>query len=395
MQLGWIDFSKNERNKIIQTLKILEDSAALDELGIGVIRDGYSDMLFPGISTLQKRAKYFVLLPYIFAMAERGNFEKASDVLPWIRKQEDALVAVLLKNSVDTTGVVGLRAHGQGKTVKTKPLEMYWNGMRVFGIVRNDKLSVSNVCHIIYGKQARKKALSIKTEAKRREGEGFDDETAINENLTMFSSLSANYPFMTEAAIELTSEEAHFLYQKIIASEKVKSSLLAFLLREKLLFPDFNDIDETILPDNLKETVVLAKNFSDFIEGAHIRYNVIYSRSSGEGDAEMADKYIKWQNECRFDSLDLPSVFSKINCDGQTIGFINSFYEASRINDETAIDRLIINREREKKQERAKLCKPQEYKYKRPDDINKLTYRYGTAKTILKDIFDGMGVSNG
>jgi hypothetical protein len=36
MQLGWIDFSRSERNKIIQTLKMLEESTALDELGIGV-----------------------------------------------------------------------------------------------------------------------------------------------------------------------------------------------------------------------------------------------------------------------------------------------------------------------------------------------------------------------
>ena len=50
----------------MQTLKLLEESTALEVLGIGVIRDGYADILFPGISTLQTRAKYFVLTPYIF-----------------------------------------------------------------------------------------------------------------------------------------------------------------------------------------------------------------------------------------------------------------------------------------------------------------------------------------
>ena len=66
VQIGFIDFSKEERNKILATLKLLGTQTALDELGIGVIRDGYADILFPGISTIQTRAKYFVLIPYLF-----------------------------------------------------------------------------------------------------------------------------------------------------------------------------------------------------------------------------------------------------------------------------------------------------------------------------------------
>ena len=57
MQIGFIDFSKEERNKILATLKLLGTQTALDELGIGVIRDAYADILFPGISTIQTRAK--------------------------------------------------------------------------------------------------------------------------------------------------------------------------------------------------------------------------------------------------------------------------------------------------------------------------------------------------
>ena len=39
MQIGFIDFSKEERNKILATLKLLGTQTALDELGIGVIRE--------------------------------------------------------------------------------------------------------------------------------------------------------------------------------------------------------------------------------------------------------------------------------------------------------------------------------------------------------------------
>ena len=53
-----VDFSKTERDKVVSILRLLGTQTALDELGIGTVRDAFSDMLFPGISTLQTRAKY-------------------------------------------------------------------------------------------------------------------------------------------------------------------------------------------------------------------------------------------------------------------------------------------------------------------------------------------------
>ena len=51
MELGWIDFSKTERSKILSVLDLLGEKGVLDELGISQIRDGYSDLFFPGTST--------------------------------------------------------------------------------------------------------------------------------------------------------------------------------------------------------------------------------------------------------------------------------------------------------------------------------------------------------
>ena len=65
-KIGWVDFSSLERDRVSQVLSILQEKGTLDELGIGQIRDAFADKLFPGISTIQTRAKYFVTLPYIF-----------------------------------------------------------------------------------------------------------------------------------------------------------------------------------------------------------------------------------------------------------------------------------------------------------------------------------------
>ena len=40
MQMGWIDFSKKERGDVTTILRLLGTSSALDEIGIGTIRDG-------------------------------------------------------------------------------------------------------------------------------------------------------------------------------------------------------------------------------------------------------------------------------------------------------------------------------------------------------------------
>jgi len=39
MQLGWIDFSKEDRQKAFDVINLLSEQGAVDELGIGVIRD--------------------------------------------------------------------------------------------------------------------------------------------------------------------------------------------------------------------------------------------------------------------------------------------------------------------------------------------------------------------
>ena len=95
MKIGWVDFSNSERNKVVSILRLLESQTALDELGVGTVRDAFSNLLFPGISTLETRAKYFVLVPYIFNLAERQRFRNRRDVLQFIQGQESKMEAAI------------------------------------------------------------------------------------------------------------------------------------------------------------------------------------------------------------------------------------------------------------------------------------------------------------
>ncbi len=44
MPIGWIDFSKDERNKVLNVIHLLDEPGAVDELGIGAVRDAFADL---------------------------------------------------------------------------------------------------------------------------------------------------------------------------------------------------------------------------------------------------------------------------------------------------------------------------------------------------------------
>ena len=54
MQLGWIDFSKEDRQKALDVINLLSEQGAVDELGIGIVRDAFANYFFPGTSTIAK-----------------------------------------------------------------------------------------------------------------------------------------------------------------------------------------------------------------------------------------------------------------------------------------------------------------------------------------------------
>ena len=76
MQLGWIDFSKEDRQKALDVINLLSEQGAVDELGIGIIRDAFVNYFFPGTSTIQTRAKYFLIVPYALREAVDGRYGK-------------------------------------------------------------------------------------------------------------------------------------------------------------------------------------------------------------------------------------------------------------------------------------------------------------------------------
>lgn len=383
MQLGWIDFSREERNKVLAALQLLTVPTALDELGIGYIRDAYADILFPGISTIQTRAKYFVLIPYIFGKAEKEKFTRGREVMDWVNRYQDKLVPTLIANSEQkANGIIGILTLRQKRTVKNKPTSIYWGGLRTFEIVRNSGLSLSQACQISFTLSQKRK------ETELLDGdEAYDDKTANQGDQVIFSPILPGYDLENATGIELTRDEAQFLYGKITTAYKTKNTLMAFMLKEKKHFNDFFEIDPEILPQQIKKDYLLARNFADFIEGAHLRYNVIYS---GSEDPDMKKGFEDWRTSFDFDKFDGDTVFNRIDCPHETRRFCENFAELIRSGDMELVDELLVSREKNVKGDRSKLRKPAEFHYKAVHE-EKLDFRFFRASVIMDDILRGLG----
>lgn len=128
LNIGWVDFSKSDRDMVLSVLRQLTEPGAMDELGIGTIRDAFSDTLFPGTSIIQTRAKYMFIIPYICLELERDGKLSPSEFIASLEQEELALIDVL---AVDNTGgVIGMRSR---QTLRRKPSSIYWNALRTYG----------------------------------------------------------------------------------------------------------------------------------------------------------------------------------------------------------------------------------------------------------------------
>ena len=138
MQLGWVDFSREDREKVLDVMNLLQEPGAVDEIGIGVIRDAFANLFFPGTSTVQTVAKYFLIVPYILKEAADGQYGgDLRKIMQRIDDEEKQCGIRLMQNCPGEDGIIGRRVLPQ-KWVARRPSSIYWNGIRTYGICTQD-----------------------------------------------------------------------------------------------------------------------------------------------------------------------------------------------------------------------------------------------------------------
>jgi hypothetical protein len=399
IQLGWIDYSNEHRNKVMAVLHALSAPEAVDEIGIGIIRDGFADILFPGTSTIQTRAKYFFIVPYILMEIEREKNITPRIIIDRLSKIELELIKTLNKNGAE--GVIGRRA---GNKLKRKPSSIYWNGLRTFGIFKYNNFSLDGYAKAVCSIKENKNG--VNKFGHEEKGVKSDDVDALQGDILggFWRCLLPKENWKEDICIDLTYEEAKYLRERIIKAETSKDSLFAFILKndykEILANDEFDAIGDLLpLPDNIKIDYEMAKKFGQFIYGANIRYNVILSNSKNqialkEWETWLDSSFVK--NE--FVDYYFYQVVKRLKIgNGKLIRFLSRWKEKVIKGNMDEIDNLIIEREIELKgKERSKLKNSKAYVYKEGDWLGgeSLQYRFRNAKRLIADIYSGLEGKN-
>src|ERR1035437_10246304 len=132
-RFAWIDVDEASRRTMLDFIDQFRDQGTLDELGIGTIRDAFADYFFPGTTTVQTRARYFLFVPWIYRRLESTGTTSAE--LP--RKLRTAELGLL--EAMREAGVgEGERLIGRqsGAALKRWPSSIYWAGLGRWNIRR-------------------------------------------------------------------------------------------------------------------------------------------------------------------------------------------------------------------------------------------------------------------
>jgi len=202
----------------------------------------------------------------------------------------------------------------------------------------------------------------------------------------LFEPIIPYYNYKSEATIDLLFYEAELLINQITNHPNTKDTLLSYLLKEKYLPPKFEEIKSNLLPPEIGKVVKQAQEVSDFIYGAHLLYNVIYS---DETDLDIVSRFDQWLNH-EYYPIDLDEVIAVTRCSHNTADFLKRFDRHIQDKNIQAAKKLLIQREKSIKGDRAKLTSTEKNKYQGPIHAYKLYYRYPTVYQIVSDILEGL-----
>lgn len=383
--LAWIDFDPEERRRAQTLIDLFKQPEARDELGLGTVRDGLADLLFPGTSTIQTRLRYMLFIPWIYLEAQSRKATQAERIVI-ARDLEFQLSEALLRGG-ETIGVIGRDA---GRNLKRLASSVYWAGLNTLGI---RTLAGSHSTFMSYGPESLK-----------------------DHDLKLWSSNLPKPPadFLVQTSFALAGGEADFLRDRIVSH--AGASLLNELARKGRSFTEdwpWQVSEDTISNAN-RAILRHAERFSGVMYGASLLYNLLLAlraadrpnaKKHADADALIADyrsRIENWKSDLDHLALkdwDLDDLFGLVgrtshNLTKSSRDFIRGWVTIARDGagpveaDHEAIE-LLKQREHGLKRMKARLLHdaPLE-RWSGASGDARLDFRWGIARRYLGELAD-------
>lgn len=413
--IAWLDYREEDAQRVRELLRSFEEKGTLDSIGIGTVRDTIADLLFPGLSTLHTRARYFFFIPWLY-----GALEADAERRPGLRARMPAAARereVLLMSALEAGGEAGGGVIGiqRRERVRVLPRDIYWGGLRRLGFLLFQGPSRAYLERIARGSQP----------ARRRAYSDDGDIVAGSPGHAWRPGIPpAPDGFLEAVDFGLKPSEAAYMVERV--TESAPDSLFSNLLRLK------PSAAEALAPWELPELgsidaaprVVLdhAELFSHAIFGAQVIYNELLVRAlRGDGRAlerddgsdvvtDVRTAREEWldvmeRNEQRLRSWDRDSFWALVREANprvplQTRAFVDQWMRHALADPEKALDspathRLVRERERSLKGPLARLASQRAREVGEPPfGMEPLNYRWrGVGQQVIADVCAGLTVA--
>ena len=383
--LAWIDFDPEERRRAQTLIDLFKQPEARDELGLGTIRDGLADILFPGTSTIQTRIRYMLFVPWIYREAQQRKASQAERTII-ARDLEFELSEALLRGG-EREDVIGRLA---GRKLKRLPSSVYWAGIYTLGI---RTLAGNPATFLSYGQESLK-----------------------DHDLKLWRTGLPKAPenLFKETNFTLTPNEAEFLRDCIAGS--AKASLLNELAsKQKSFGEDWAwQVHDDSVSDRNRSILLHAQRFSGVMHGASILYNLLLAVRAAERPnakkhseaSELIERYRRllegWREELQhlaLHSWDLDDLFQIVGSTSHNLTqssreFVRSWLTIALQNtksletDQDAIS-LLSRREHSLKRMKARLLHdaPLE-RWSGESGLARLDFRWKISRRYLGELVD-------
>ena len=397
--VAWVDYSAAEQERMREAIAMFEQKETRDELGIGAIRDALADLLFPGTSTIQTRLRYFVIVPWIYRELERRRGVTSDTITRTVREREVALIDPLTKS--EGGGVFGAQS---GHTLQRLPSNVYWNGLRTWGIFR---LPWSQDEYHQHWDALRDRNQNIV----------IADDSGIAPDLVRAWDSVPGPPSQAWAesiTLDVPWSEASYLQQRMVTARGTGGSLLAHFAADLAAA----DVEAGMpwdaadrLPAKLARLIAQAKAFSNVMHGAAWLYNLALCRSSkleahrerieeleacmAEWAAETAPTLESWQPGelwALLEDRDVPVPATRLDR-----RFVEDWFalmsrgDPAALANDRAAERLIVERERQVKgAKRARYDNPQALERWAGSGTAPFDFRWFRVRGLLRDLYAGL-----
>lgn len=388
----------------MELIDVFREKRTLDELGLGGIRDTFSDHFFPGTSTIQTRARYFLFVPWLYRQIEEERVP-SNRAAARARELQWRLVQSLKAGGVGADrGVIGYEA---GEGLQRLPSSIYWLGLRRWGIRRFDG-SIEQY-HASLDDWYPKMRIP-------RSSEG--GELLLSGNHNWRETLPSPPDGLFESTnFTIRREEAEFLVERIY--QDCPNTLLAALfthgisrIRPSSLPWQLGGLEG--LDPELQRDIEEARRFSLGMEGANLLYNLMLAERQVEhglaADSSRVEHYqgefSRWTDEMTGEGnalrlWDREAMWGRLRRVNPRIrpgavhfsdGWLaRAVADPRSAGDDMRMRTLIQSRERVLKGSLARLTNARALeKWAGASGLGRLAYRWGSAQRIAIDILDGL-----